>query len=280
MNYRHGYHAGNFADVLKHAILLACLEYLRQKPKPAAIVDTHAGAGQYDLTGEEAQKTGEWRDGIGRLLDASQIPPIIQRYVSAITAVQPEGGQGLTRYPGSPLLILQAMRPQDRLVAIELHPPTAEALAATLKGRPNARIQATNGYAALSRLIPPPERRGLVLIDPPFEAEDEFERLARLLTRTYERWPGGMFIAWYPAKDPRAVERFEAELANAAIPDLLVAGLTVKAPSERLAACNLMVINPPWTLHAALAEALPWLARTLAQGDGADHRLQWLGPPR
>jgi 23S rRNA (adenine2030-N6)-methyltransferase len=279
MNYRHGFHAGNFADVLKHAILLASLDHLTLKDKPFSVIDTHAGAGMYDLSGVEAQKTGEWRDGIGRLLDADDAPPLIARYVSAIQAAQAVGFEGMTLYPGSPRLALQVLRANDRLTAIELHPPSAALLTAALQGKRNARILQTDGYAALAHLVPPPEKRGLVLIDPPFEAEDEFARLARAVKDAYDRWEGGTILAWYPVKDANAAARFEAELQGHVIPNMLVAGLTVLSPSERMASCALVVINPPFTLHEALADALPWIAARLAKGPGAGHRLFWLGAP-
>lgn len=279
MNYRHGYHAGNFADVLKHAIVLACIDHLALKDKPFAVIDTHAGAGVYDLSGVEAQKTGEWRDGIGRLVEVSDAPPLVARYCAAIRAAQTAGSDGMMLYPGSPRLALQALRPADRLTAIELHPPSAALLTAALQGKRNVRIMQTDGYAALSHLVPPPEKRGLVLIDPPFEAEDEFPRLARAVKETFDRWPAGTLIAWYPVKDANAAARFEAELQGHVIPNLLVAGLTVMAPSERMAACALIVVNPPFTLFGALETAMPWLTERLAKGPGARYRLEWLGAP-
>jgi 23S rRNA (adenine2030-N6)-methyltransferase len=279
MNYRHGYHAGNFADVLKHAILLACVEHLALKDKPFAVIDTHAGAGIYDLSGVEAQKTGEWRDGIGRLLEAQDAPPLIARYVAAIRAAQTPGSEDMMLYPGSPRLALPVMRPNDRMTAIELHAPSAALLQAAVQGRRNVRIMQTDGYAALAHLVPPPEKRGLILIDPPFEAEDEFARLARAIKDVYDRWEGGTILAWYPVKDANAAARFEAELQGHVIPSMLVAGLTVQAPSERMASCAMAVINPPFTLYEGLGAALPWLAGRLAKGPGAGHRLAWLGAP-
>jgi 23S rRNA (adenine2030-N6)-methyltransferase len=279
MNYRHVYHAGNFADVLKHAIFLSCLDHLALKDKPFAVVDSHAGAGHYDLSGTEAQKTGEWRDGIGRVLDASDAPPIIVRYVAAVRAAQTPETDGVTLYPGSPRLALRVMRPQDRLTAVELNPSAAASLQAAVRGHRIARILQADGYAALAHLIPPPEKRGLVLLDPPFEAADEFEMLARAIKTAYDAWETGTFLAWYPVKDATAAARFEAELQGHAIPNMLAAGLTVQSPSERMASCGLIVINPPFTLFAGLEGALPWLADRLAKGPGAGSRLAWLGAP-
>lgn len=279
MNYRHGYHAGNFADVLKHAIFLACLDHLALKDKPFAVIDTHAGAGVYDLSGVEAEKTGEWRDGIGRLLEAGDAPPIVARYVAAVRAAQTAGFDGMTLYPGSPRLALQVLRAADRLTAIEMHPPSAALLTAALQGKRNVRIMQTDGYAALARLMPPPEKRGLVLIDPPFESGDEFPRLARAVKEAYDRWEAGTILAWYPVKDAPAAARLEAELHGHAIPNMLVAGLTVMSPTERMASCALIVINPPFTLFPALEAAFPWLVERLARGSGAVSRLAWLGAP-
>jgi 23S rRNA (adenine2030-N6)-methyltransferase len=279
MNYRHGYHAGNFADVLKHAVLLACLDHLALKDKAFAVIDTHAGAGVYDLSGPEAQKTGEWRDGIGRLLAADDALPLVARYVAAVNASQTPAFAGIALYPGSPRLALQVLRTQDRLTAIELHSPSAALLQAALSGHRAVRIIETDGYAALGHLVPPPEKRGLVLIDPPFEAADEFTRLARAIKGAYDVWETGMFLAWYPVKDAAAAARFEAELQGHAIPNMLAAGLTVMAPSERMASCAVVVINPPFTLFSALQTALPWLAARLAKGAGEGYRLDWLRAP-
>lgn len=279
MNYRHGFHAGNFADVLKHAIFLACLDRLAEEKAPFAVIDTHAGAGVYDLSGIEAQKTGEWRDGLGRLLDASDAPPLIARYVSAIRSAQTAGFEGMMLYPGSPRLALQAMRATDRLTAVELHPASAALLQAALQGKRNAKVLHADGYAALPGLVVPPEKRGLVLIDPPFEAAEEFTRLGQAVKDAFDRWDAGTIVAWYPCKDSSAASRFEAELQGHAIPNMLVAGLTVQTPSERLASCSVIVINPPLTLFPALETAFPWLAQRLAKGPGAGHRLAWLGGP-
>jgi 23S rRNA (adenine2030-N6)-methyltransferase len=277
MNYRHGFHAGNFADVLKHAIFLACLDDLAASPAPFSVVDTHAGAGVYDLSGVEAQKTGEWRDGVGRLLEAGDPPALIFRYIAVIRAAQTPGFDAMLLYPGSPRLALQVLREGDRYTGVELHPASAALLKSGLDRRVLATVLEGDGYAELSKLTPPPAGRGLVLIDPPFEAGDEFERLARAVKRAYDRWEDGMFVIWYPCKDAGATSRFEAELAGHAIPHMLAAGLTVQSPSERMAACGVIVINPPGRLHGMLADALPWLVTRLSKGAGAGFRLSWLG---
>ncbi|HAJ47424.1 MAG TPA: 23S rRNA (adenine(2030)-N(6))-methyltransferase RlmJ [Alphaproteobacteria bacterium] len=278
MNYRHGYHAANFADVLKHIILIAWLKHLRLKDKGFCVMDTHAGAGGYDLSGEEAGKTQEWQSGLERVMAAADPPPLVTDYLTAIDDAR-RAYKSATLYPGSPLLIAHQLRKQDRLVAIEKHPPTADALRLALKPFAQAKAFELDGYAALASQLPPKERRGLVLIDPPFEAEDEFARAAHTIKSGYERWPEGGYLVWYPLKDAQAVARFEAEIQGAIIPEVLIAGLSVSAARERLTSCALLMINPPWTLHSALERTLPWLERVMAQGPGASHRLEWLSGP-
>jgi 23S rRNA (adenine2030-N6)-methyltransferase len=276
MNYRHGYHAGNFADVLKHAVFLACLDDLAASAAPFSVIDTHAGAGVYDLSGAEAQKTGEWCDGVGRLLNAEAPPPLIARYLDAVRAAQTPGFEGILLYPGSPRLALQVLRPSDHYTAVELLPASAALLQASMAGRQSVQVMAKDGYHVLSRLLEPGFRRGLVLIDPPFEAANEFERLGGAIKQAFDLWDSGVFVVWHPLKDVRAAQRFEAELIGHAIPNMLAMGLTVQRASERMTACGLIVINPPEGLHSALAEALPWLAARLAKGPGAEFRLDWL----
>lgn len=276
MNYRHGFHAGNFADVLKHAIFLACLDELAAAAAPFSVIDTHAGAGIYDLSGVESQKTGEWREGLGRLLDAVDPPPIIARYLAAVRRGQTAGFEGMTLYPGSPRLALQVLRAKDRLTAIELHAPSAALLEAALYGARNAEVVQADGYGALARLVPPRENRGLVLIDPPFETSDEFVRLGAALKVGIDRWETGVFLVWYPVKDGEAVTRFEAEIAGYAVPRLLIASLTVETLSGRMGSCRVMVANASQPLFTALSEALPWLVEKLGRGPGASHALSLL----
>lgn len=204
MNYRHIYHAGNFADVLKHAVLARLVTYLKQKDKAFRVLDTHAGIGVYDLSSEEAQKTGEWREGIGRLIEAELPAPvaaILEPYLSAVRDLNPEGG--LMHYPGSPKLARMLLRPQDRLSAMELHPEDHEALHRLFEGDFQSRITRLDGWLALGAHLPPKEKRGLVLVDPPFEAEGEYERLVDGLAKAYRRFTGGIYCLWYPLKKAR-----------------------------------------------------------------------------
>lgn len=272
MNYRHAFHAGNHADALKHTALVVLLDYLKAKEKPFFVLDSHGGRGVYDLSAPEALRAGEFRHGVARLMDESALPPALSAYAAAVRALNPAGG--LTRYPGSPLLIAAALRPGDRLVACELHPAEAEALEAALKPWRNARAAARDGYGALKALLPPPERRGLVLIDPPFEKSDEFEQLTAALTGAWRKWPGGVYLAWYPLKDRAAAERLHAAIRAAGVKDASFYELYVRAPEAAagMAGSGLVAINAAFALDGPMRAALPVLVQRLAQGAGARWR--------
>ena len=282
MNYRHAYHAGNFADVVKHAVLCRIISHLRQKPAAFRVIDTHAGAGVYDLAGPEADRTGEWRDGIGRLIGsgAQALPAdpraMLAPYLDAVAAVNPPGK--LTAYPGSPTLIRTMLRRQDRLIACELEPQAAAALGATLRGDPRAKALAIDGWSALSAYVPPKERRGLVLVDPPFEQPDEFSRLARGLETAHRKWATGTYLLWYPIKDSTEVAAFVRKLARLGIAKMLRAELIVATSSEDLGlrGSGLIVVNPPWTLHDELKLLLPALAGVLRRDSKPVLTLDWL----
>lgn len=283
MNYRHIYHAGNFADVLKHAVLALVIERLKLKDTPFRVIDTHAGTGLYDLASEEAQKTGEWRDGIGRLISAalpSDIAAILAPYLDVVRAEN--DGESIVRYPGSPLVARRLMRPGDRLVANEAHPEDAERLAALFARDRQSKALALDGWTALKALLPPKERRGLVLVDPPFEAPGEFRRMLDGLAETHRRFATGTAILWYPIKDVRAVDAFLRDAAALGIPKLLAAELFVDTPRAdgELSGTGLLILNPPFTLEAKLARLLPYLASALARGPGARSRLAWLAGER
>src|SRR5215813_3092277 len=205
MNYRHAFHAGNFADVVKHAVLVRILVHLRGKPAPFRVIDTHAGAGSYDLAGEEARRSGEWRDGIDRLVRApiaARARALIAPYLDAVAACN--GAGGLTAYPGAPALVRAFLRPQDRLVACELEPNAAAALARYLHGDRRSKAVTIDGWTALNAYVPPPERRGLALIDPPFEDAADFPRLAHALAAAHRKWASGSYLVWYPIKERKA----------------------------------------------------------------------------
>ena len=278
MNYRHAFHAGNFADVVKHATLARIIAYLKEKPAAFRVIDTHAGVGVYDLAGPEASRTAEWRAGIGRLVAAPLAPAardLLAPYLDAVAAFNPTGG--LRAYPGSPALAQLWLRAQDRLVVCEAEPNAARVLAARLRHDARVRTVEIDGYTALNAYVPPKERRGLVLIDPPYEAADEFDRLGAALAGAHRKWPTGSYMLWYPVKDTRATEGFARGLSRLGIPRILRAEVTLagqRAPL-RLGGSGLVIVNPPWTLEGELAVLMPALVRALGAGQGAS-RVDWL----
>jgi 23S rRNA (adenine2030-N6)-methyltransferase len=277
MNYRHAFHAGNFGDVLKHVVLARVLVHLAQKAAPYRLIDTHAGIGRYDLLTGEAERTGEWRNGVARVWAADppmEVASLLSPWWAAVAAENPGGG--LAVYPGSPALALTLMRPQDRLTAIELHPEDAVTLKRAVGRDARARVSVQDGWQALTGSVPPPERRGVVLVDPPYEATDEFDRLADGLIAASAKWPTGCFIGWYPIKSFGPVDILHARLSDAGPKRLVTADLLVRTPDKwipGLPGAGIVAINPPYTLAEELAVLLPWLAATLAQGEGAHHRL-------
>jgi 23S rRNA (adenine2030-N6)-methyltransferase len=292
MNYRHAFHAGNFADVVKHAVLVRMLVHLRRKPAAFRVIDTHAGAGRYDLLGPEAARSGEWREGIGHLLAAPLAEPareLLAPYLDAVAALNPTGSTGgLSAYPGSPALVRAFLRPQDRLIACELEPNAAAALTRHLHGDWRSKAVAIDGWTALNAYVPPPERRGLVLIDPPFEDAGDFPRLAHDLAAAHRKWASGSYLVWYPIKERKAPDAMTRQLGRSGIAKILRLELEVAAPARRpglgedaaapgaLAACGLIVVNPPWTLAEELQILLPALAAALSGGAGGAHRVDWL----
>ena len=283
MNYRHAYHAGNFADVLKHVVLSLVLVHMAKKPAPFRVIDTHAGIGMYDLAGEEAGKTGEWKGGIGRLVspDAAPLPAkaaeLLSPYLGAIGGLNPDGV--LRRYPGSPCLALALMRENDRLVANELHPEDAATLRRALARDKRAKVLGLDGWLALKAQLPPKERRGVVLVDPPYEVAGEFERLVAGLENARRRFAGGVYLLWYPIKGERAIVSFHRAVADAGSPNAIAVELLIRAPvdADRLNGCGLVVLNPPFTLEADLGVLLPVLAERLSDGVGATGRITRLG---
>ncbi|MDX8513721.1 23S rRNA (adenine(2030)-N(6))-methyltransferase RlmJ [Mesorhizobium captivum] len=280
MNYRHAYHAGNFADVVKHTVLCRLVEYLKQKDKAFRVIDTHAGIGRYDLASVEAGKTGEWQGGVGRLFEATlepQAATLLQPYLQAVRAENPDGG--LRRYPGSPLIVRHLLRKHDRLTAIELHPEDAARLKAVFAGDFQTRVIELDGWLALGAHLPPKEKRGLVLVDPPFEEEGEFPRLVENLRRAHRRWPGGIYALWYPVKDRKAVAAFRAALKETGIPKLFDIGFEIRPSSAEpsLDGSGLVVVNPPFTLEGELRVLLPALHRVLAVEQPSRWTVDWLG---
>jgi 23S rRNA (adenine2030-N6)-methyltransferase len=277
MNYRHAFHAGNFADVHKHSVLVRVLLHLRLKPGAFRVIDTHAGAGRYDLGGPEAARSGEWHQGIERLWRAGQSPGVhalLQPYLDAVAALNP--GSELRHYPGSPLIAKGLLRAQDRLIACELEPGSAAMLAAALRGDRRAKALTLDGWTAAAAYVPPPERRGLVLIDPPFEATDDFTRLSKVLASAYRKWPTGIYLLWYPIKDRKAPDALARQLRRLSLPNILRSELTLgpERADGGLAGSGLVVVNPPFTLERDLGILMPALCRLLSPEAAA--RTDWL----
>ncbi|CAH2600676.1 Ribosomal RNA large subunit methyltransferase J [Rhodovastum atsumiense] len=256
MNYRHAFHAGNFADCVKHALMVWLLRAMQAKPGGVFVLDTHAGIGRYDLSSGPAERTGEWRGGIGRLLEDP--PPALADYVTLVREC------GL--YPGSPVLVQALLRPQDRLACCELHPEDHATLRRTLAGSGIA-VHHRDAWEALGALLPPPSglRRALVLVDPPYEVPDEFDRLAAGLGRAHARFPAAVLAAWYPVKHRAPVRAFHTALRESGLRDVVAAELWLREPLDpaRLNGCGLLVVNPPWQFEAAANDILRALLQRL-----------------
>ncbi|KZC21512.1 MULTISPECIES: 23S rRNA (adenine(2030)-N(6))-methyltransferase RlmJ [Rhodanobacter] len=278
MNYRHAYHAGNFADVLKHVVLLALVEALQAKPAPFCYIDTHAGSGSYPLEGFEAKKTGEHRDGIARLHPAEKVPPLLRRWRDGILGG--EGNeQGLKHYPGSPLQVARLLRPGDSAQLCELHVEEAAKLHELFRGNPQVHVHQRDGYEALKALLPPKEKRGLVLIDPPYEAQEaEYKLIEQALKSALLRWPTGVYAVWYPIKLRSQVQPFLRKLQHSGVKRILRAELLVHPDDSplRLNGSGMVILNAPWNLDDTLREPLRVLAGLLSQDRPAEWKLDWL----
>jgi len=277
VNYRHAFHAGNFADVMKHITLTRLIDYLKLKPAAFRVIDTHAGIGRYSLTGEEAKRNPEWMAGIGKLLKAElpdKAKALIRPYLDVVEDLNPNGT--LARYPGSPLIARKLFRPQDRLSALELHPADYRKLRDLFESDVQVRVTELDGWLALNAYVPPKEKRGLVLVDPPFEEPGEFARLVEGVAKAHKKWATGLYALWYPIKDPREINAFVADLKATGIPKMLRAELTIGPPvAGTLYGSGLILINPPFTLGGELQSILPALARVLGDGRGG-HRMDRL----
>src|SRR5881227_2955086 len=282
MSYRHAFHAGGFADVIKHIVLVRILLYLQEKPAAFRVIDTHAGAGLYELTSDEARRGGEWLTGIARLMQArlsEATATLVKPYLDIIRAFNPE--RDLKAYPGSPLIARALLRPQDRLTACEIEPKARKRLVEGLRRDAQARVVDLDGWVALPAFVPPKERRGLVLIDPSYEQKDEFERLAEGFTQAFLKWPTGSYLLWYPVKSRRAADKLAQHVAEAvgAGPSpgkclRLEFSVAPQAAGAALASAGLLIVNPPWTLLGELKSILPELQKPLGQGGAARFRLE------
>lgn len=286
MNYRHAYHAGNFADVLKHAVLFALVEALKTKPTPFCVIDTHAGSGCYALDSAEAGKTGEYKDGIARLLfpdlhqgaHAGPLPPLLRHWLDSVLAL-PGNEDGLRVYPGSPLQAAQAMRAGDSAQLCELHPEEAARLRELFHRDRRVHVHERNGYEALKALLPPKEKRGLVLIDPPYEAQEaEYRVIEQALKAALLRWPTGVYAVWYPIKQRSQVQPFLRWVQHSGVKRALRAELLVRPDDSplRLNGSGMVVLNAPWKLDETLREPLRALSRLLSQDRPATWNLDWL----
>ena len=285
MNYRHAFHAGNHADVLKHVVLLAVCDALARKPAPCFALDTHAGRGLYALDGDAAQRTGEAEGGVAKLLAMPAGDPCIARYLDAIHACRAAHGEHA--YPGSPWLLAHALRADDRIACCELQPAEAEALKANFRDDPRVAVHQRDGYAALKALLPPniggrKFARGLVLVDPPYEAQlDEFDAALAALRDGLGRWPQACYALWYPIKQRRALQPFYRDAAALPAKSALLLELLVRADDSplRMNGSGLLLLNPPWRLEATLAPALAALRDMLGGADAPAPRSEWLKPP-
>jgi len=288
MNYQHAFHAGNFADVHKHVVLARILTHLRGKPAAFRVIDSHAGAGRYDLLGDRASRSGEWRGGIARLWAERQEPAAVRPapaeegkvaallapYLDAVAAFNP-GGR-LRVYPGSPLIAGALMRPQDRLVAAELEPRAAASLQGALRGDRRAKVLALDGWTALGANVPPKERRGVVLLDPSFEESADFHRLSAGLAAAQRKWPTGIYLLWYPIKDREAPDALARRLVRLGVPKILRGEIMLDRPraDAGLIGSGLVIVNPPFTLQDELKILQPALARLFSPD--ASHHIDWL----
>jgi len=278
MNYRHGFHAGYFADVFKHALLVRLLIYLTRKGTPFRVIDTHAGEGAYDLSAEEAERTGEWRGGVGRLADLSEasaeVRSLIEPYLDCLGPFDAEGKPAV--YPGSPTIAQKLMRPQDRAIFCELRPDAFAALRRRFARDERIKTIHIDGYVGLAAYVPPKERRGLVLIDPPFEREDEFDAAFGALTKAYAKWNSGVYALWHPSKSKSDVRKFHNRLKGSGIRRILQLSLSIGGKEEGLRSSGMVVVNPPFVFEQEAKTLLEFLAQRLAQGEGAGYQAAWL----
>jgi 23S rRNA (adenine2030-N6)-methyltransferase len=286
MNYRHAFHAGGFADVVKHIVLVRILVHLQDKPAAFRVIDSHAGAGRYDLASDEARRGGEWRTGIARIMQArfsENVLPLLKPYLDIVRSFNPP--RELHTYPGSPLIARALLRPDDRLVACEVEVGARKALIGALRRDTQARVVDLDGWTALPAFVPPKERRGLVLIDPAFEQKDEFERLANAFAKSFAKWPTGAYLLWYPVKSRRASDRLAGDVAGAvaqaSVPGKclrLEFSVAPQAAGARLTSSGLLIVNPPWKLLDELKAILPELEKPLGQGGAGRFRLELARP--
>jgi len=278
LSYRHLFHAGNFADVFKHALLTRLLIALGAKDKPYCYLDTHAGTGRYDLAHEWAWKTREFENGIARLWDRKDIPQALAPYMDAVRSENPKGR--LRYYPGSPLIALKLRRPDDRILLTELNRTDCAELETVVGRERHVAVHLMDGYQALKTFLPPRERRGLVLLDSSFDRFGEFARIARALRQAHERWATGMYAIWYPLMKPGIMRGFERDVTKTGINKVLRLELLVRKPEAdvTIPGCGMLVINPPWKFDAEARPLLDWIWRALSPEGAGGVKVDWLAP--
>ncbi len=282
MNYRHAFHAGNFADVLKHVVLIMLVGHLKKKATPFFFLDTHAGRGTYDLSEAEAQRSGEYRNGIARLLELREaaLPAEVADYVRLVRESAGKGSSAITAYPGSPVIVSRLKRATDRMVLVEKLPKEADGLRAALGRQRLVSVIEGDGYAALKAQLPPRENRGLVLIDPPYESDLEFDNVLAALELAHERWPTGTYCIWYPLTDRAGPTRFHRGLERSGIRKILDVSLRILPPDAQvgMSGAGLTIVNPPWMLDDSLRTLMPQLHCLLSPEGLGGSNVEWVVP--
>jgi len=277
LSYRHAFHAGNHADVLKHYIEVQLLRYLEQKDKPFWYIDTHAGAGCYSVDSGYAMQNAEYQSGIARLWECDDLPASLAEYVGLVKHINPDGQMKL--YPGSPLVALELLREQDRMRLFELHPTDSEILQQNFAGHgKQVLMQTGDGFGALKALLPPPPRRALVLIDPPYEDKQDYQRVVSALREGLKRFAGGIYAVWYPQLQRAEAQQLPEQLKKLTVKSWLHVALSVQAPSADgfgMHGSGMFILNPPWTLHAELEEVMPYLVKVLGTDSSASFTLEY-----
>lgn len=276
LSYRHGFHAGNFADILKHSVLVHMLEYMTQKDKPLRIIDTHAGAGVYKLAGPQAQKNREFDTGIGPLWTLTHTPAAVSRLLELVKSLNDRGN--LQIYPGSPLIAQTLMRPIDRLFLHELHPADYQFLRDAMRSDKRVKVLNEDGLASLQALLPPLERRALVLIDPSYEIKSDYQQVIKQVISAHKRFAVGTIAIWYPVVNRLRIDEMELALKKSGIKNIQLMEFATAPDSleHGMTASGMIVINPPWTLWAAMEETLPWLVDNLSEAGQGFYRLEQL----
>ncbi len=280
LSYRHAYHAGNHADVLKHLVLTLIFQALQRKPAAMCFIDTHAGAGAYDLRSRESEKVGEFRHGIERVWHQPESPSALQSYLEAVRAMNSRLRGELRYYPGSPSLARHLLRPQDHMVLIELHPTDHARLSETFAPEAHCRVELGDGYTLLKAFVPPREKRGVVLLDPSYELKTEYRDVIDTLTTAYARWATGVYVLWYPLIAREQADKLRKRVLATGIRRVLGIEFALSAPiaAGGLWGSGLLVVNPPYQLDTTINQLLPWLRQTLHAAPDAVCETRWLVP--